>query len=218
MSENNTKKLIEEMRKRTPKLEKDANEDFYRLLLRKWLSVIGVVFIIMVSLGIILSFFVSISPLSSSNTQDIAKTIIAPSITSYGFFLTSVPVISFFYAQEIKEDQKETIEVYEELKKIVTGEDLKIVNSFSLLFNTILHNLRIDILRYVRTYLITSIIALFSAIYLYVILTFVNAERFIVIDFSLLIIILLGIFPIISIALSTAPTRKVVNGGIEFED
>lgn len=225
------KKDIEEMRKRMPELKRLAFENFYWLLLKQWLIAIATVVIsavVGVFLGVVLSHFVQlpISPLSASDIHDLARTIIAPSITTYGFFITSVPVISFFYIQEIKEERKETMEFLEKKKKRFTEkEDLKIVNSVYGLYDTFWYNLRIGVLKYVRTYLAVGIITLFLVTYLYLMLSFAYEGLFIVIDICLLVIILSGIFPIIISALSRPPrilVRYVISQEfvekIEYED
>jgi hypothetical protein len=213
------KKDIEEMKNRMPELKRLAFSNYYWALLKQWLTAIGFI-IAGVSLGVVLSFIappLPNLPLSSSNIQDIAKTIIAPSITTYGFFLTSVPVISFFYIQEIKEEQKQVMaSLLEEKKRFTDEEDLKIVNSAYTYSDTFWYNLRIGVLKYVRTYLIVGVSALFSLTYLYFLLSLVNAALFILIDISLMVIILTGIVPIVNVALSK-PARKLVRYVISRE-
>ena len=218
-SENDKKKKdIEDMKKRIPKLKKLAFENYYRVLLKQWLIPIGFV-VIGSFIGLVVAPFVPLPSLSStpSDIQNIAETVIAPSITMCGLFITFVPVISFFYIQELKEEQKEAIEsLQEEKKRFSEEEDLRIVNSVYDLVHTFWYNLRIGILKYVRTYLIVAIFTLFFIAYLYIILSLVSAALFIVTDICLLVIILSGVFPIIKVAL-LKPARILVRHVISQE-
>ena len=116
---NEENKEIEEMRNIIPELRKLAFKNFHWVLLKKWLLSIGFI-LVGVVLGIVVFHFVSlpISPLEPSKIEEIAKAVIAPSVTVNGLFVAFVPVISFFYIEEIKEKQKEVKEVFQEKKEI----------------------------------------------------------------------------------------------------
>ena len=218
-SENDKKKKdIEDMKKRIPELKKLAFENYYRVLLKQWLIPIGFV-VIGSFIGLLVAPFVPLPSLSpkASDIQDIAKTVIAPSITTSGLFVTFVPVVSFFYIRELKEEQKEAMEsLQEEKRRFTEEEDLKTVNSVYDLVHTFWYNLRIGVLKYVRTYLIVAIFTLFSITYLYIILSLVSAALFIVTDICLLVIILSGVLPIIKVAL-LKPARILVRYVISQE-
>jgi len=164
------KKEIEEMKKKIPELEELAFKNYHWVLLKAWL-----LFIILIPIGVILgiavfNFFpVDISPLEPSKIEEIAKTLVAPSITMNGLFIAFVPVISFFYIEEIKEKQKDVKEeLQEEKKRFKENEDLKTIYYVYDLAFTGWHNVRSGVLKYTRTYLSVSILSLFYLVIFYV--------------------------------------------------
>lgn len=218
------KKEIEEMKKKIPELEEIAFKNYHWVLLKAWL-----LFIILIPIGLILGIVVfhfipvDISPLEPSKIEEIAKTLIAPSVTMNGLFIAFVPVISFFYIEEIKENQKDVKEgLQEEKKRFKENEDLKTIDYFFDLAFTLWHNIRSGVLKYTRTYLSVSILSLFYLVIFYVAL---SPIIFMLADACLLIIILTGVFPIINFALYK-PTLKLrtyfiperIVKKIEYED
>jgi len=87
---------------------------------------------------------------------------------------------------------------------------------------TFWHNVRSGVLRYVRTYLVVSILSLFVLLYLFVV---ASSALFLLADLCLLLFILTGVFPIIDVALYK-PALKLVRyiiperiiEKIEYED
>ena len=188
------------MKKEIPELEEIAFKNYHRALLKKWLLLITLI-PIGVILGIVVFHFISVhvSPLEPSKIEEIAKTLVAPSVTVNGLFIAFVPVISFFYIEEIKEKQKDVKEeLQEEKKRFKENEDLKTIDYVYGLASTLWHNIRSGVLKYTRTYLSVSILSLFYLVIFYVVL---SPTIFILADVCLLVIILTGVFPIIDIAL-----------------
>jgi hypothetical protein len=202
-------KEIEEMKEETPRLKEIAFKNYYRLLLKEWLMPIGV-FVSGIILGLILYYFIvpkALFPFNTLKAEEIARNILAPSVTMNGLFITFVPVISFFYIQEIKE-QKEQIkeEQREKEREFERKEDLKVVNSSFNLAYVFWNNVKSGILKYLKIYLIISIISLFMLVYVYVL---VDSFLFILVDTFLQFTVFTGIFPIINMALYR-PSIKLV--------
>lgn len=202
-------KDIEEMRRAIPELEETAFRNFYWILLRTWLIFIIVLPIGMVIGEVILPYFnwLSITPLEPSKVEEMANSILGPSVTIYGLSVTFVPVISFFFINEIKEKQQELKEEWKDhRKKYKKEEDLKVVNSIYNLSHTLWHNIRSGVLKYTRTHLVVSIFSLILLMPLYILTV---PRVFLAIDFILLIIILAGSFPVIMMALYKPALRLV---------
>ena len=80
------------------------------------------------------------------------------------------------------------------------------IDSVYNLYYTYWHNVRSGILKYIRTLITISLFSLFILIWLYVV---VNSAVFMTIDIFLLITILLGVLPIINLALYEPPLKLV---------
>ena len=107
---NGKNKEIREKKEAIPQLKEIAFKNWYRTLLRSWLISIGLLFLGMVSFGALIYFvpispLFPISPLESSKIEEIAKSVLAPSVTINGLFITFIPVISFFYLQETEKNK-----------------------------------------------------------------------------------------------------------------
>ena len=139
----------------------------------------------------------------SSNAQtsfdNLIPTIIAPSITISGLFITLTPVISFFFLSEAKEMEKEGREDKEKIRKEI-GDDKKAIMELDNMVkyeHVFFHNLRSGILNYVRTYVSIALFSLFILLGTYII----NSGLFFISDILILALLLTGVFPIISVAL-----------------
>lgn len=200
---------IEEMKKKLPELEESAFKNYHWVLLRIWLIMIALIGFVLL-LGLLMDIFVHfppVTPLDPSEIEEMARVLLAPSITMNGLFITFVPIISFFFIEEVKEHQKIILELWtEQEKRFERGEDLEVVNRFYGLEHILGHNIRSGVLRYTRTYLIISLFSLFFILQLYILL---SPALFILFDTTLLLIIFTGIFPIISIALYKPALRLV---------
>jgi len=218
--------IIKDMEKEIPMIKEWAFKDYHKLLLKKWLYPVVSVLIGFFG-GIVLNFFV---PLPSSSifeqfdTEAIATSIIAPSITVNGLFVTFVPVIGFFFIAEIKENQREAEEHLKAIKESFNKkEHLKVINTVNSLTHAFWHNFRVGVLRYIRSFLAVSIVSLFMQIFVYMSLSRVY---FLAFELLLLISLILGVYPIISFALDK-PAYKLrryvivpekVLEKIEYED
>lgn len=219
------KNTIENMKKYIVDIKKWAFKNYHWVLLKQWLMIIGSL-LVGVFLAIIIIYFVPMPTnlhYSQSKIDDIAKSVISPSITMNGLFVAFVPVISFFYIAEIRDRQKQAEEDLLEVRKQFTeAEDLKVIDSASTLVDAFWHNYRTGVLRYTRSYLATSIVSLFVLLFLYMSL---DSGLFITIDLFLLFSILSGVFPIMAVALDR-PSLKLktyvvpakVEERIEYED
>ena len=143
---------------------------------------------------------------------DIAKSIIAPSITMNGLFTTFFPVIGFFYVAEIDGKRKEgEAEIKEQVEDYIENyfeasreDDLKIFNHTLELTHTFWENLRNGFLKYIATCIIVSVLSLLSLLLLYV---FLSPAQFILFDIPLLSTIAIGILPIIQVAMIKTPSQ-----------
>jgi hypothetical protein len=205
-----TKEKIDNIRRYIEDLEKWVQTDVRWLLLRKWLIYVGFVPIGLI-LGYAIAYFRLIPiPISSyptqSQTNDIAKSIIAPSITMNGLFIAFVPVIAFFFVAEIRDKQKSMEEdLLEERKQFSEAEDLKLFDSAFSLVNAFWHNFRVGVLNYTHAYLTFSMFSLFFLLLSYLGL---DSGLFMLVDLILLVLVLGGVFPIVDAALSE-PSLKL---------
>ena len=206
---NEKAKEIEEMRKKIPELEESAFTNYHWILLKIWLKMIALIGFGLF-LGVLVIIFVPfppVTPLEPYKIEEMARVLLAPSITMNGLFITFVPIISFFFIEEVKEHQKIILELWtEQEKKFQREDDLEVVNRFYGLDHILRHNIRSGVLRYTRTYLIISLFSLFFVLQLYTIL---SPALFILVDTTLLLVIFTGIFPIISTALYKPALRLV---------
>lgn len=207
--EESLKKIIEEKKRKElafiesakPQLKKWASVNYHRKLLKQWLySIVGIA--TGGVLGLVLSHILPFQGgplLTASEIENLARAFVAPSITMNGLFITFVPVISFFYMAEIKEDERRNEEAFQEDMKEITEENLKALRSLLSLAHAFWHNFRAGILRYTRSYLIVSLLSLFALLILYIAL---SPAQFVFADILLLATILTGVFPIINVALN----------------
>src|SRR5665647_2297084 len=120
---NQNQSILEILRKKNSELKKVAFQNYHYVLLKKWLF--GLAF---VGLGVLIGLLTYLVPtgnlitgvVSTANASaidNLAKTLIAPSITMNVLFITFIPVIGFFFLSEIKEMEKESKENSEEIAK-----------------------------------------------------------------------------------------------------
>jgi hypothetical protein len=194
---------VDQLKKDLNDLQEKVYKDFYWFLLRYW-----ILSIIVISAASIAGSIVPISiPHSNINFENVAGSIIAPSITVNGLFLTLIPVLSFFLVNQTRTQEKEEPENFCQ-KCENRSVCQKYVKDFSSNINKVrrdyYHNLRSGVLRYTRTYVnvaILSLILIFSA---YIGL---SAKYFITMDILLLSALAMGIIPILSIALYEEPIK-----------
>lgn len=194
------KRKLEFMERVKPEIEEWASVNYHRKFLKQWLYCITCI-----AIGVSLAFVLlnvlplHVEPLTALEIESAARTIFAPSITMNGLFITFVPVISFFYMAEIKEEQGRNEEAFRgDTKEFTKEEDLKVVRAVLSLVHAFWHNFRAGVLSYTRSYLIVSLLSLFALLILYIGL---SPAQFVLADILLLMTILTGILPIINVAL-----------------
>jgi uncharacterized protein YacL len=114
----NNPTILEQLKNESSKLKEVAFKNYHYVLLKKWLLIVGIVFIGFF-IGLAISYFSSSSASFNGQTSfdSLIPTIIAPSITISGLFITLTPVISFFFLSETKEMEKESREDKGEIRK-----------------------------------------------------------------------------------------------------
>lgn len=197
----NTESVLEWLKRTNSKLKVEAFKNYHYILLKKWILSLGLVIIGLI-IGLATGYFdlINISPIEPTLIENLATTIIAPSITINGLFITITPVISFFFLSEAKEMEKESRQELEEIKEDI-GEEKEALSEFENMVkyeHAFFYNLRCGILNYVRTYIT---IALSSLLFLFMAYVLLNPPLFLLADVIVVVILLTGIFPIISIAL-----------------
>jgi len=140
--------------------------------------------------------------LQFSQILDIAKTLVAPIVTVNGFLHNPCSSYKFLLSCPNKRRTKRNDRRLKRgKKKFSDPEDLKVMETVIECCNPFWHNLRAGIMRYVRLFIIVSLLLLISAISSYVVLAYVNPYYFILLDSFVLFFNLFGIAPIIKRAL-----------------
>src|SRR5208283_2867595 len=119
----NNPTVLQQLKNENSKLKEAAFKNYYYVLLKKWLIIIGGVFAgIFIGLAVSYFFPSSVSSNGQTSFDSLIPTIIAPSITISGLFITLTPVISFFFLSEAKEIEKEGREDKGKIRKEI-GDD-----------------------------------------------------------------------------------------------
>jgi hypothetical protein len=183
--------------------EKQSRKNYFRFLIRQWLILIGCVCAVFLVGFIVIEYLYSQNLiLTSSITLDTAKVLVGPCITINGLLITLMPVIAFFCVREVEESQKINDDRLKDKEgKRDPGIGL-IVTQIRVYMRQTSHNTKVGVLKYVRVHIIVSLISLLILILGYVGLTSTNPLYFIGIDFILLSLLVSGVLPIISVALS----------------
>lgn len=188
----------------TPELEKLAYVNSYGSLLSKWLKYSTLIWFLISIVSIVTPFLhLPLLNFDPTKTGDIAKSILAPSVTIIGLLVSFSPVVGFFSVTEMKENRKESKQLIKEdienlNEKDIDEEsresDLQTLNKMNKLFETIWVNLQSGVLNYIATFIVVAIIMLILVIVGYIVF---NSVQFILFDLSLLLTIIAGIIPII---------------------
>ena len=210
-SENDTlEKELVGMKEKISEAEDTVNENSYHVLLKLWAKLIITSFgigIISVLVGYELaaSNQVTLSgPLfRTTNLGNITGVILAPSVTTIGRILGFTPVISFFFVNSMKDDQKNfREEKNEDLKRlsknkvVATKENKSIVETYYVYLDLIIHNRIIGVMKYVQSFLVISLIMLPLLIESSILF---SPSIFLLIDIFLIFAIVEGVIPIINI-------------------
>jgi hypothetical protein len=114
-SKSGSAREIAEMRKQLPEMESTVNENVYHVLLKLWAKLIagtlGIATVFAMAGFAIATFFRPyfgfLSPIFNTATlENTVETVLAPSVTVIGLVLGFSPVISFFFVNSLKDDQR----------------------------------------------------------------------------------------------------------------
>lgn len=222
---NQSKSTLEILKEKNEELKNLAFKNYHWELLKRWMIGLG-----FVGVGVIVGIVVfaltpqnlliaALSSSSSFSVGDLTKSLIAPSLTMNGLFVTLLPVIGFFFLTEVKDWEKESRENTERLtQNIGKKEDSKKeVAKRAKYEHAFFTNIRCGILSYMRSYVTIGLGSLLFLLFAYVLL---NSALFLLTVVLVPVILLTGIFPIISIALNkpalTLVTIPLENGEQEI--
>jgi len=207
------------LREEISEFQKLADKNYYQEMIKYW--IFGMLIILGTALVVwIFSHFVTLpqSSIEPSKIEELAPVIFNATVTVNGVIIGFVPVCSFFFSREIRENQHEVIQEWEQKKKESEGERQNLINiSYSFQF-TAWHNLRSGVLKYTRTYVGTSI---FLQVYLVILYAVMSADKmvpfYLFFNIVFLTIIFVGLFPLINVALYKPALRVVRIGIVEKE-
>jgi hypothetical protein len=206
----NKQTMLEYLREENIALKKAAFDNYHRKFLIKWLIGWGGV-----GAGALITFFVAalgfipITPTEPSTIIGAGNSLIAPSITMNGLFITFTPVIAFFFLSELKEMKTASEIQTEKMKALIDIDDGEALVEFSKRVkyeSAFFHNFRSGLIKYIGTYLTIAIGCLFVLFFGYL---FFSATFFLLIAIFVLVALLLGVFPVVTSALSSTPLTLV---------
>jgi hypothetical protein len=196
------KSVLDILREKNCELKKAAFKNYHKVLLGKWLM--GLAFVAVGAvIGLVISNLIPASAIYSnaSTLDNLTKTIVAPSLTMNGLFVTFIPVIGFFFLSEIKEMEKEAREDSDRLAKNVgKQEEAKIEIEKRVKYeHAFFYNFKTGILNYIRSYVTIALASLLFLLFAYALF---SSALFLIADILALVVLLVGIYPIISVALN----------------
>lgn len=165
---------IAEMKKRVNEAENVVNENSYHVLLQLWGKFVAAtltVALVSAGVGIIVALqypqAIPSGLFSGTKIESMVGIILAPSVTTIGLVLGFTPVISFFFVNALKDDRrdfkgmkKSFLKQLSENKQLETEENISLVKMHYAYLNIIVHNRISGVLKYVRTFIIVSLITL----------------------------------------------------------
>lgn len=145
-----------------------------------------------------------------SRTYQIASDVFTATITFSGLLTGFVPIISFFFNGEIKEEQRQSEERLEAKITASEGEKQNLLKLKKNLSNMVYHNMRSGVLKYTELFIVVSAVSQFFLIEYYL-FTDVETMMFLYEMFTvpILLILVIGILPIIRLALHMPALRFV---------
>ena len=239
---NDLKTELEEIEQQIPKMEKVVNKNVYHVLLKLWGKLLLVTFGIGIIFGVI--FFIMLAHFAIDLPSQIfnivtpenkIETILGPSVTAIGLVLGFSPVISFFFVNNLNEEQRKFIEAKKnflmkisDVKELATKENKSTVETYYGCLQLIINNRNSGVLKYVSSFLIISLIMLPMLIEFSIIF---NPIIFLLIDLFSIFAIVEGVVPIITIctrkptiriktylASTDIPNQLVIKKKFEIED
>ena len=202
---------IAEMKKRVDEAEKIVNENAYHVLLILWGKFVAAtlaVGLISTVIGLALALqYPQVIPsglFSETKIESVVGIILAPSVTTIGLTLGFTPVIGFFFVNALKDDRrdfknmkKSFLEKFSGNKQLETKENISLVEMHYAYMDIIVHNRISGVLKYVRTFIIATLITLPILIEAAIVL---NPSIFLLLDFLSIFFVVEGIIPIITIS------------------
>jgi hypothetical protein len=202
---------LAEMKKRVDEAEKVVNENAYHVLLKLWGKIVAITFagglIGALVLIVILSQYPQAIPselFSTTKIENAVSIILAPSVTTIGLVLGFTPVISFFFVNALKDDKidfkEQETRFFKQLsgnEQFETKENISLAEMYYAYLNLIIHNRISGVLKYVGTFLILSLLTLPLLIEAAIVL---NSLIFFVLDLLLILFVVEGVFPIITLS------------------
>jgi hypothetical protein len=186
-----------------------AERNWHRWLLKYWFySVVAIS--VSVSIGFVIGYAIEpqlsqiVTPLEPSEVLDRTKILFGPSITILGISVAFMPVISFFLVNDLKEGKENSMEQWKEKeakfkenKELATEENLRLVNNYCAFDYSSWVNVICGVMQYARTFISASLLSM-----IILIVAFIGAPSgwFVLVDIWLLTSMLMGIFPILSMA------------------
>jgi hypothetical protein len=210
----NTSEDLTFMKDRIPFLEKQIDKDW-----RKWLVKLWIICVICVNgfgaLGLVISYSVT-SYFSLSNTttllvnnyelinsmdpSQVSSVVLAPTITIIGLIVGFMPVLSFFYITDLKENQRELRAKRIHFKRTLIRKDLANKNNLELVEKyfeyrrTVISNKIVGILSFVSIFVISSLAILVGIILSYSVF---NGEVSLMIDIAMIFSVATGVMLIL---------------------
>ena len=218
---NQENKELQKLREDIIELQKNADKNFYWILLKQWLIpvlALGLILLVAIIIGIIGLFIILPAifpePVEPSKIEEISPIVFQAIVTINGLIIGFVPLSGFFFAREVRDRERGYEQDWEEEEKKSTGEKLNLTRVYYSLLLMLWHNVRTGVLRYTLTFVTTSVFSQFLSIFFYVVtMGYGMARLFILIDFVILSIVIFGLYPIIRISLYQ-PALKFVRYAI----
>ena len=211
---NEENKELEKLRKDIHELRENANTNYHWELLKQWITMIGllvVVYVIVSITAVIVGRFMTLpEPIELSKIEGISSVIFQAIITINGLIIGFVPLISFFFAREVRERERGCKQDWKEEKEKYKEEKQRLINEYYTCLIMLWHNVRSGVLRYTQTYVLTSVFLQSMLVSIYV-GTMVSgiASLCILISSCVMFVVITGLFPIINIALYEPALRFV---------
>jgi len=146
---NEENKELEKLRKDIIELRENVEKNYHWELLKEWLILIGVwwgfsfVAVLLFSLIVNFASITLPEPIEPQKLLEIAPVVFTATITINGLIIGFVPLISFFFIREIRERERDLDQYWEEDKKEVKDEKLKLTNAYYNLLLMLGHNIQV---------------------------------------------------------------------------
>lgn len=203
-------KQLAEMNELTSKAQKLVNENAFYAFLKIWARNLAATYIggsIFALIGFYLATAGQITltgPIfRTGDLESSIAVIVAPSITIIGLVLGFTPVITFFFINNLKDDQKSfeeqrdnNLKILSKHKSINTLENKNLIKNYFSYLRIIVHNRISGVLKYIQWFLFLSIILLPLLIEAYFIF---SPVVFLIADLFIIISIAEGIIPILNV-------------------